>query len=125
MRIRIYHNPACSNSRAALALIRSRGIEPEIVAYLDTPPDRDTLVGLLAALGLSPRELLRSGQPEFANLGLEDPGLSDDRLIDAMLTHPILIQRPIVVAAAGARICRPPERVLALLPETGMPADPP
>lgn len=124
MRIRIYHNPACSNSRAALALIRSRGIEPEIVAYLDTPPDRDTLVGLLAALGLSARELLRSGQPEFAALGLDDPAVTDDRLIDAMLTHPILIQRPVVVASGIARICRPPERVLALLPEPGTPARP-
>lgn len=115
MTIRIYHNPACSSSRAALALIRGQGIEPEIVAYLETPPDRDTLLGLLAALGLPPRALLRSGEAAFAALGLGDPGVPDERLVEAMLAHPVLMQRPIVVGPGGARICRPPERVLELL----------
>lgn len=119
MSVRIYHNPSCGKSRATLAAIRAHGIEPEIIEYLRTPPDRDTLLGLLAGLGISPRALLRSCQPDYMALGLDDPALPDDRLIEAMLAHPVLIERPIVVAPGGIRICRPPERVLELLASVG------
>lgn len=113
---RIYHNPACSNSRGALALLRQHGVEPEIVEYLKTPPDRQALEAVLVDLGLTPRLLLRRKEPDYVSLGLDDPTIPDDRLLDAMLAYPILIERPIVITARGARICRPPERVLDLIP---------
>ncbi|MEZ5813013.1 MAG: arsenate reductase (glutaredoxin) [Rhizobiaceae bacterium] len=115
MTVTIYHNPRCSTSRNTLAIIREHGIEPEIVEYLKTPPDRDLIVELLAATGLSPRELVRAKQAEFSELGLDDPAVTDDQLIDAMAAHPVLIERPVVVAPKGARLCRPKERVLEIL----------
>jgi arsenate reductase len=114
--VTIYHNPACSNSRNALALIRERGIEPHVVDYLKAPPGREVLAGLVAAIGLPVRELMRSKEAAYQAAGLDDPALGDDRLIDAMVEHPVLMNRPIVVTPLGARLCRPPERVLELLP---------
>lgn len=111
----IYHNPDCGTSRNTLALIRNSGVEPQVVEYLKTPPDRATLQGLIAAMGIPVREALREKGTPFAELGLGDPSLSDDALIDAMLAHPILIQRPIVVTPLGAKLCRPSEAVLDLL----------
>lgn len=116
MTITIYHNPSCGTSRNTLAMIRASGEEPEIVAYLETPPDRATLLRLIRDMGLTPRDLLRrKGTPADA-LGLDDPALSDDALIDAMIAHPILINRPIVVTPLGTRLCRPSETVLEILP---------
>jgi len=115
MTIRIYHNPACGSSRRTLALIREAGIEPEIVEYLKTPLDAPGLRALLDRLGLDARGLLRSKQKECAALGLDDPGVPEDRLVAAMAAHPILMERPVVVTPTGAAICRPPERVLDLL----------
>jgi len=115
MTVTIYHNPACSNSRNALAIIRQRGEEPDIIEYLKTPPSRTRLAELIAALGIRPRELLRDKEKTYAELGLADPKWSDDELIDVMIAHPILIQRPIVVSRKGVRLCRPPELVLDLL----------
>ena len=112
---RLYHNPRCSKSRGALDLLRERGVEPTIVPYLDTPPTADELRVLLALLGISPRELLRTGEAEYAQLGLGDPGKSDEQLIDAMVAHPRLIERPIFVHGGRAVLGRPPERVLDLL----------
>lgn len=112
---RIYHNPRCSKSRAVLELLQQRGAEPEIVEYLKTPPDREMLTALLRQLGIGPRELLRKGEAEYRELNLSDSALSDDALIAAMLEHPKLIERPIVVAGGQARIGRPPERVLEIL----------
>ena len=112
---RIYHNPRCSKSRAALALLQQRGVEPDIVEYLKTPPDRETLTALLHQLGIGPRDLLRKGEAEYRELNLADPALSDEALIAAMVAHPKLIERPIVVAGGQARIGRPPERVLEIL----------
>ena len=112
---RIYHNPRCSKSRATLALLQQRGVEPEVVEYLKTPPDRETLTALLRQLGIGPRELLRKGEAEYRELNLSDPALSDDALIAAMVEHPKLIERPIVVAGGQARVGRPPERVLEIL----------
>jgi arsenate reductase len=112
----IYHNPQCGTSRNVLALIRHAGIEPQIVEYLKTPPDRATLLTLLAALHMSPRQLLRRKGTPFEALGLDDTTLHDDALLDAMLAHPILIERPIVVSPKGTRLCRPSETVLELLP---------
>ena len=117
MGITIYHNPRCSKSRATLALLEERGLEPRIVRYLETPPSADELKGLLEALGLAPRALLRKGEAEYRELGLDDPDLDDAALIDAMVSHPRLIERPVVVSGAGARIGRPPESVLEILPE--------
>ncbi len=116
MTITIYHNPACGTSRNTLAMIRQSGEEPVVVEYLKTPPSRETLVALIAAMGGSPRDILREKGTPYAELGLGDPGLSDDALIDAMLAHPILINRPIVVSPLGTRLCRPSEQVLDLLP---------
>ncbi len=116
MTITIYHNPACGTSRNALAMIRQSGKEPVVVEYLKTPPSRDKLIALIAAMGGSPREILREKGTPYAELGLGDPSLSDDALIDAMLAHPILINRPIVETSKGTRLCRPSERVLDLLP---------
>ena len=112
---RLYHNPRCSKSRADLELLRERGIEPTVINYLDTPPTADELRALLAMLGVSARELLRTGEPEYADLGLADAGKSEDQLVDAMAVHPRLIERPIFVHAGRAVVGRPPECVLDLL----------
>lgn len=114
--ITIYHNPACGTSRNTLALIRNSGDEPEIVEYLKTPPPRARLVELLAALDMPARELLRRKGTPFDELKLDDPAWTEDQLIDFMVTHPILMNRPIVVTPLGARLCRPSEVVLDILP---------
>ncbi len=116
MSVTIYHNPACGTSRNVLALIRNSGEEPRVVEYLKAPPSRDELVGLIARMGVPVRGVLRRKGTPFDALGLGDPGLSDDALIDAMLAHPILIERPIVVTPLGVRLCRPSEAVLDILP---------
>lgn len=116
MDILIYHNPACGTSRNTLALIRAAGIEPTVVDYLTTPPARDTIRALAQATGQPLRALIREKGTPFADLGLADPGLSDDQLLDAIEAHPILLNRPIVVTPKGTRLCRPSEAVLALLP---------
>ncbi|MCE1163069.1 MAG: arsenate reductase (glutaredoxin) [Thiomonas sp.] len=118
---RIYHNQQCGTSRNVLALIRHAGIEPEIVEYLRTPPDRATLLALLSSLQMAPRQLLRRKGTPFEALGLDDATLTDDALIEAMLAHPILIERPIVVSPKGTRLCRPSETVLELLPAGPLP----
>jgi arsenate reductase len=115
-KITIYHNPACGTSRNTLAMIRASGVEPEVIEYLKNPPSRDRLLELIATMGISPRDLLREKGTPFNELGLGDVSLSDDVLIDAMLQHPILINRPIVVSDKGAKLCRPSELVLPLLP---------
>ncbi len=115
MSVTIYHNPACGTSRNTLAMIRQSGEEPEVIEYLKSPPSRARLVELIEALGISPRELLREKGTPYAELGLADPKWSDDELIDFMLDHPILINRPIVVTPKGVRLCRPSELVLDLL----------
>lgn len=114
--VTIYHNPACSTSRSALALIRNAGIEPTIIEYLATPPDRKTLVDLLERMGMRPRQLLREKGTPYAELELDEDRWSDDQLIDHMLAHPILINRPIVVTPWAVRLCRPSEVVLDILP---------
>ena len=114
--ITIYHNPACGTSRNTLAMIRERAGEPEIVEYLKTPPSRQRLVELLAAMKMKPRELVRQKGSLYEELGLADPKWTDDELIDFMIAHPILIERPIVVTDKGARLCRPAEKVLEILP---------
>jgi arsenate reductase len=114
--VTIYHNPRCGTSRNTLALIREAGIEPEIIEYLLTPPSRETLLEIASRSGAPLRDLLRSKEPLYAELGLADPAHDDAALIAAMLAHPILINRPIVVTARGARLCRPAESVLGLLP---------
>lgn len=113
--ITLYHNPRCSKSRQALELLESSGEAPAVVRYLETPPDADTLRGLLRALGLPARALLRTGEEEYAALGLDDPALGDEALVAAMLAHPRLIERPIAVRDGRAVIGRPPEAVLELL----------
>jgi arsenate reductase len=113
--VTIYHNPACGTSRNTLAMIRQSGEQPEVIEYLKTPPGRARLVELIAALGITPRQLLRQKGTPYTELGLADPKWNDDQLIDFMLEHPILINRPIVVTPKGARLCRPSERVLDLL----------
>lgn len=115
MRITIYHNPACGTSRNTLAMIRESGETPEVIEYLRTPPTREALVALIAAMDISPRALLREKGTPYAELGLDEPSLTDDQLLDAMMAHPILINRPIVVSEKGVALCRPSERVLALL----------
>lgn len=115
-RFTIYHNPDCGTSRNTLALIRNSGVEPVVIEYLKVPPGRETLTALLAAMGLPVRDVLREKGTPYAELNLGDPTLSDDDLIDAMLAHPILINRPIVVTPLGTRLCRPSEAVLELLP---------
>lgn len=112
----IYHNPDCGTSRNTLAMIRNAGIEPHVVEYLKTTPGRTLLASLIERMGLSARELLREKGTPYRELGLEDPSLGDDILLDAMLAHPILINRPIVVSPLGVALCRPSERVLDLLP---------
>lgn len=114
--VTIYHNPACGTSRNTLALIRNATVEPTIIEYLKTPPDRATLESLLQRMGIGPRALLREKGTPYAELGLGAPHWTDDELIDQMLTHPILINRPIVVTPWGVRLCRPSEAVLDILP---------
>ena len=115
MTITIYHNPACGTSRNTLEMIRQSGEEPEVIEYLRTPPSRERLVELLGVMDIRPRELLREKGTPYAELGLGDPTLSDNDLLDAMMAHPILINRPIVVTERGAALCRPSEMVLSLL----------
>lgn len=112
----IYHNPECGTSRNALAMIRNAGIEPHVIEYLKTPPARALLVQLLDRAGMAPRALLREKGTPYAALGLENPALSDEALLDAMMEHPILINRPLVVSPLGVKLCRPSEAVLDLLP---------
>ena len=113
--VTIYHNPACGTSRNTLGLIRNAGIEPQVIEYLRTPPDRATLLSLIAAMGVSVRDVVRAKEPLYAELGLADA--DDAALIDAMLAHPVLINRPIVVTAVGTKLCRPSEAVLDILPQ--------
>jgi arsenate reductase (glutaredoxin) len=115
--ITIYHNPACGTSRNTLAMIRNSGVEPVVIEYLKTPPTWEMLVDLIVSMGIPVRALLREKGTPFAELGLGDPSLSDDALLDAMLAHPILINRPIVVTPLGVRLCRPSEQVLDILPD--------
>ncbi|WP_068075203.1 arsenate reductase (glutaredoxin) [Novosphingobium lentum] len=111
----IYHNPECGTSRNSLGLIRNAGIEPHVIEYLKTPPSRPLLVELIDRAGITPRELLREKGTPYAELGLGDTSLSDDALVDAMMAHPILINRPLVVSPLGVKLCRPSEAVLDLL----------
>lgn len=115
MHLTIYHNPRCSKSRQTLKLIQEQGLEPRVVHYLESPPDQETLARLLDLLGLDPRELMRRKEPEYQELGLDDPALPREALIAAMVQHPRLIERPIVVKDGKAILGRPPERVLELL----------
>ncbi len=116
MDIIVYHNPACGTSRNTLAMIRNAGIEPHVVEYLKTPPSRAMLVALVERAGITPRALLREKGTPYAELGLDDETLSDAALVDAMMAHPILINRPLVVSPLGVKLCRPSEAVLDLLP---------
>lgn len=116
MDVIIYHNPACGTSRNTLGLIRNAGVEPQIIEYLKTPPSRSELVDLIARMGMPVRSVMREKGTPFHELGLDDTALGDDALIDAMMAHPILINRPIVVTPKGVRLCRPSERVIDLLP---------
>lgn len=117
MTITIYHNPACGTSRNTLALIRNAGVEPEVVEYLKTPPSRATLSRMIKDAGLSVRQAIREKEKLFAELGLADATLADEQLLDAMLAHPVLINRPFVVTPAGTRLCRPSELLLEILTE--------
>lgn len=112
---RIFHNPRCSKSRQTLELLTERGIEPEIIRYLETPPTEQQLEDILAALNLSPRDLMRTGEKEYKDQGLDDPGLSREQLLAAMVATPKLIERPIVLANGKAALGRPPENVLSIL----------
>ena len=114
--VTIYHNPSCGTSRNTLALIRNAGIEPKVIEYLKTPPDRSTLESLIRQMGIRPRELLRQEGTPYEELGLQGDQWTDSELIDRMLAHPILINRPIVVTPWGAKLCRPSEVVLDILP---------
>ena len=114
--VTIYHNPACGTSRNVLALIRNSGEEPRVVEYLKAPPTRAELVDLLGRMGIAPRDLLRRTGTPYDELGRDDPALTDDALVDAMLAHPILMNRPVVVTPLGAKLCRPSEAVLDILP---------
>ncbi|MBL8884987.1 MAG: arsenate reductase (glutaredoxin) [Hyphomicrobium sp.] len=116
MSIVIYHNPKCGTSRNTLAMIRQSGEEPEVVEYLKSPPSRERLAQLIRLMSIRPRDLLRRKGTPYEELGLDDPKLSDDQIIDFMIAHPILINRPIVVTSKGARLCRPSEAVLDILP---------
>lgn len=115
MAITIYHNPQCGTSRNALAIIRASGVEPQVIDYLATPPTRAELVDMIARAGLTVRAAARSKEALFAELGLDDPALADDALLDAMLAHPILINRPFVLTPKGVRLCRPSETVREIL----------
>lgn len=114
--ITIYHNPKCGTSRNVLALIRNTGAEPEVIEYLKTPPTRDKLLELIAQMGVSVRDVMRRKETLYEELALDHPALGDDALVDAMLAHPVLINRPIVVTTLGTRLCRPSEAVLDILP---------
>ncbi|AGS22331.1 arsenate reductase (glutaredoxin) [Rhizobium etli] len=118
MNVTIYHNPACGTSRNTLAMIRNAGIEPAIIEYVSTPPSRAELVKMIADAGLTVRQALREKDTPYAELGLDNPDLTDDQLLDAMLAHPILINRPFVITPLGTRLSRPSELVLEILPET-------
>ena len=122
MSVTIYHNPACGTSRNTLALIRATGTEPEIIESLGAPPTRPELVSLIDRMGIVPRDLLRKKGTPYADLGLDDAALTDDDLIDAMLAHPLLINRPVVVGPKGVKLCRPSEEVLTILDDP-LPAD--
>ena len=113
----IYHNPNCGTSRNTLAMIRNAGIEPHVVEYLKTPPARTMLMHLIKRAGITPRALLREKGTPYADLGLNDTSISDEHLIDAMMDHPVLINRPLVVSPLGVKLCRPSETVLDILPE--------
>jgi arsenate reductase len=121
MTITIYHNPECGTSRNTLAMIRNTGVEPVIIPYLTTPPSRQTLSDLIAQAGLTVRGAMREKGTPYAAMGLDDPQLSDAQLLDAMLAHPILINRPFVVTPLGVRLCRPSELVLDILPSLRWP----
>jgi len=112
----IYHNPSCTTSRKVLGMIRDAGVEPRVIEYLKTPPNRRELLDLLHRMGLTPRQLLRRRGTPYDELGLGDPAKADEALIDAILAHPILMERPVVVGPRGVRLCRPPERVREVLP---------
>ena len=116
MAITIFHNPACGTSRNVLALIRNSGEEPEVIEYLKTPPSRDELTALIRRMGIAVRDLLRQKGTPYEELGLGDPSLTDDQLLDAMMAHPILMNRPVVVTPLGVKLCRPSETVLGILP---------
>ena len=116
MDVTIYHNPRCGTSRNTLALIRNAGIEPTVVDYLATPPSRGALADMIARAGLTVREAMRTKEAVYGELGLDDPAVGDERLLEAMLAHPILINRPLVVTPDGVRLCRPSELVLDILP---------
>ncbi|WP_205182357.1 MULTISPECIES: arsenate reductase (glutaredoxin) [Burkholderiaceae] len=116
MSVTIYHNPECGTSRNTLAMIRNAGIEPTVIEYLSSPPDRQTLQEMIRDAGLAVRQAIREKGTPYAELGLSDPSLTDDQLLDTMLAHPILINRPFVVTGLGIRLCRPSELVLDILP---------
>lgn len=113
----IYHNPDCGTSRNTLAMIRNSGIEPHVIEYLKSPPSRALLESLISRAGMKPRDLLREKGTPYADLGLDDPTLEDEALLDAMMAHPVLINRPLVVSPLGVKLCRPSEAVLDLLPD--------
>ncbi|QJE72197.1 arsenate reductase (glutaredoxin) [Aerophototrophica crusticola] len=115
--VTIYHNPSCGTSRNTLAMIRNSGVEPRVVEYLKTPPSRAELADLVRRMGVPVREVVREKGTPYAELGLGDPSVTDDQLLDAMAAHPILINRPIVVTPLGVRLCRPSEKVLEILPD--------
>jgi arsenate reductase len=116
MDIKIFHNPSCGTSRNTLALIRNAGVEPQVIEYLKTPPSREELKEMIAKAGLTVREAIREKGTPYAELGLDNPALPDEHLLDAMVAHPILINRPFVVTPSGTRLCRPSETVLDILP---------
>lgn len=118
MDVTIFHNPACGTSRNVLGMIRHAGIEPTVIEYLRNPPTRERLIGLISAAGLGVREALREKGTPYVELGLDDPALTDEQLLDAMLAQPILINRPFVETPLGTRLCRPKERVFEILPPT-------
>jgi len=114
--VTIYHNPKCATSRKVLGMIRDAGVEPQVIEYLKTPPSRAELVALLGRIGIKPRALLRRRGTPYDELGLDDPGKSDDALIDAIVAHPVLMERPVVASAKGAVLCRPVERLNDVMP---------
>ena len=114
--VTIYHNPACATSRKVLGLIREAGVEPRVIEYLKTPPTRDELVDLLGRMDMRPRDLLRRRGTPYQELGLDDPGKTDDALVDAIMAHPILMERPVVAGPRGVRLCRPVERLKDVVP---------
>ncbi len=116
MTIIIYHNPNCGTSRKVLAKLQDLGLSPSVVEYLRTPPSRDEMKSLLGAMGMKPRDILRRKGTPFEELGLDDPSLTDERILDALAAHPILMERPVVVTPKGTRVCRPAERLDEILP---------